>query len=529
MNTEINTIPEIITMNDLVKRAGSNIERPRVVFEGQVYDGTLANAKTPFDAIDGMKSAIYEQFEQVERNKEFPGMTLAQLRTSLAAVLNRSDQGIPMPVSNDPTVKPATTIVDVGYDWKTGKMNTIVVPRGEMSLPGFRTLDPKKWQPTMRAYSIPGGAGLYASILRCDQDAVEGLFGMVADHAARNSIYLGQVVDVNFDYIKLTDFKPENVAITDTLRSKIELFVTGPLRYETALDERGLPRKSGLFLYGPPGGGKTMAKTVCQYMAARLGAIVVEVDPSLGVEGFAAAAARTDVLLENGHKVVIGMEDMEKLATRDRAKVLDILDGTSSKGFRRITIGTTNFLEQIDRAMLRPGRFDAVEFCGLPDLSAFTQLVKVLIREEDRGEIDFAEAFPYFEGYSYAFISNAVQIILRAAINRAKGDLSNLSVNTQDLIDAAQAVRGHFDLMQEEVVQEKPVLDRVFTDVMYQAVEQYLESNHVTVSNDETNYSYIREIVHEEVDNVIEGRVDGASVTLEDSKGNAVEGNVNTN
>jgi SpoVK/Ycf46/Vps4 family AAA+-type ATPase len=348
---------------------------------------------------------------------------------------------------------------------------------------------------------------------------------MVSDHAARNSIYLGQVVDVNFDFMKLTDFKPENVAITDTLRSKIELFVTGPLRYSNALDERGLPRKSGLFLYGPPGGGKTMAKTVCQYMAARMGAIVVEVDPSLGVEGFAAAAARTDVLLENGHKVVIGMEDMEKLATKDRAKVLDILDGTSSKGFRRITIGTTNFLETIDRAMLRPGRFDAVEFCGLPDLSAFTQLVKVLIREEDRGDIDYAEAYPYFEGYSYAFISNAVQIILRAAINRAKGDLSNLSVNTQDLIDAANAVRGHFDLMQEEVVKERPVLDQVFTDLVYGQVEEYLENNAVD-SHDYTSYESIKDIVHEQVDEVVEARLHQASIVDRDGERKF---NINTN
>ena len=518
MNTEtINTIPEIITMNDLVERAGTNVARPRVVFEGQVYDGTLANAKTPFDAIEGMKDAIYEQFEKVTRSKEFPGMTLAQLRTSLAAVLNRSDQGIPMPHSNDPSITPGTVIVDIGYDWNTGKMKTIIVPRDQMSLPGFRSLDPKKWQPVMQAVPTRTGASLHCEILRCDEDAVEGLFGMVSDHAARNSIYLGQVVDVNFDFMKLTDFKPENVAITDTLRSKIELFVTGPLRYSSALDERGLPRKSGLFLYGPPGGGKTMAKTVCQYMAARMGAIVVEVDPSLGVEGFAAAAARTDVLLENGHKVVIGMEDMEKLATKDRAKVLDILDGTSSKGFRRITIGTTNFLETIDRAMLRPGRFDAVEFCGLPDLSAFTQLVKVLIREEDRGDIDYAEAYPYFEGYSYAFISNAVQIILRAAINRAKGDLSNLSVNTQDLIDAANAVRGHFDLMQEEVVKERPVLDQVFTDLVYSQVEGYLDNNAVS-SHDYTDYDSIQSIVHEQVDEVVEARLHQASIVDRDGE-----------
>ena len=103
------------------------------------------------------------------------------------------------------------------------------------------------------------------------------------------------------------------------------------------------------------------------------------------------------MLLDHGLKVVVAMEDMEKLAKRDRAKILDLLDGTSSKQNRIVYIGTTNFLDTIDRAMLRPGRFDAVVECALPDLSAFRQLVNVLIKEHDRGEIDYEEAFPYFE------------------------------------------------------------------------------------------------------------------------------------
>ena len=260
MNTAIknNAIPEIITMQHLVERAGTNVARPRVVFEGQVFDGTLANAKTPFDAIDGMKDAVMEQFEQVNRSKEFHGMTTAQLRVSLAAVLNRSDQGIPMPISNAPTVKPSTMIGDTGYNCETGEMTTVIVPQREMSLPGFRTLDPKKWQPAMQVVGIPGGAMLHASILRCDEDAVEGLFGLVSDHAARNSIYARQVVDQNFNYIKMVDHKPENVAMTDQMSSVMRLLVLSPLRYPSALDERGMPRKSGVFLYGPPGGGKTM-------------------------------------------------------------------------------------------------------------------------------------------------------------------------------------------------------------------------------------------------------------------------------
>jgi len=512
--TKTNTLPDSISTATMVKRAGQNVATPRVIFKENVYDGTLAHANNPFEAIDGMKDAIYSEFEQVSRKMEFPGYTKDQIQYSLQCVLDLSEEGISQPVSNDPTIVPSTQIVDIGYDWNTGLMRTIVVPSGGMSLPGFKSLN-KDWKPVMQvSLNRSGDPVLNASVLRRDQNAVEGLFQYVKDHVQANCIYRGQVIDVAFDFIKLTDFQPKNVALTETLRSKIELFVTGPLSHPEALDARKLPRKSGIFLYGPPGGGKTMAKTVCEYMAARMGACVVEVDPSLGISGFEAAAKRTEVLLEAGIPVVIGMEDMEKLARHDRAKVLDILDGTNSKGQRRITIGTTNFLEQIDRAMLRPGRFDAVEFCGLPDRSAFEHLVKVLISAEDRGEIDYDVVFPFYEGFSYAFIANAVQTILRAAINTAKGDLGELAVSTDDLITAAHAVRGHFDLMQEEVEVEVPALDSLFNKIVDDAIENRLDQRNFS---DDVDYSHIDDMIHGQVDSIVEARLNGA--TLIDNDG----------
>ena len=509
-----NAIPTDISFEAMVKRAGSNLARPRIVFDGSVFDGTKAFAKDPFASIEAFTKSIHEQYEVVERIQVFDGFTPDEARVALSAVLNRSVEGIPHPVSNDPTVTPSTLIVDTGYDWATGKMNTLIVPAGEMSLPGFSKVPGQKWQPTMRILVRGGVPCLVASIMRHDEDAVEGLFGFVRDWMNKNSIYAGQVVDVNFNFLNLTDFKPENVALTREVTNAIDWFILSPLRYWSANDERGMPRKTGMFLFGPPGGGKTMIKTTGEYLAARLGAVVVEIDPSLGIEGFEAANVRSMALLENGYKVLIAMEDMEKLAIRDRAKVLDILDGTSSKGHRRITIGTTNFLETIDRAMLRPGRFDCVLESALPDLQAFTHLIKVLLRDEDIGEIDYEVAFPHFEGYSYAFIANAVQTIIRAAISTAKGDLTELSISTENLIDAARSVRGHFDLMQQEVEVELPQLDTIFKQLIAEQVEGELQQ-YGALTEDPTDYGYISEKIREITDEVVEGRINGASLQNE--------------
>jgi transitional endoplasmic reticulum ATPase len=437
---------------------------------------------------------------------------MADARIALDVVSHRRAEGVPQPVSNDPTVTPKTMRIDVGYDWVTGEMQTRTVPAGEMSIPGFARLG-KKWQPTMQVMQQYGNPVLYAQVMRGNQDEANGLFQYVREYLDGHSIYLGQAVTVDFEFIDLTSFKPENVALTDTLRNAVDLFVRGPLQFQAALDAENMPRKTGVFLWGPPGGGKTMVKTTCAYIGARMGAVVVDVDPSLGIEGFEMAAKRTERLLEAGHKVMIVMEDMEKLSRQNRAKVLDILDGTSSKGARRIVIGTTNFLEQIDRAMLRPGRFDCVEFCGLPDLTAFRQLCKVQLPDRDLSGVDFEAAFPYFEGYSYAFISNAIQNVVRSAVNRAKGELEEgWSVTTEDLISAAQAVRGHFDLMQQEVVVESVSMDSIFRQHVLDGVEEYLSNNDVSTESDNTDYSEIRDIVHTQVDEIVEGRLNEAAI-----------------
>lgn len=516
MNTT-NTLPDRISNDDLIKGAGSNIEVPQVTFQHAQFDGTKAFKKSPIESIDAYSEAIHSQYEQVERHQVYEGYTAAEIRVALAEVLSRRVEGVSKPVSNDPRERPSTMRVSVGYSWETGQEEFVVVPESTMSLPGFNNIPgQKKWQPVIKVIRTSSGPALWVNILRGDQALAEGIFEMVTRWVKGNSIYLGQVVDVNFDFLNMTKsmFNPEDVAVTETLEDHITNFVTGPMRYGDTYKEFGVPRKSGLFLYGPPGGGKTMAMSLCAYFMARLGACVVIIDPSLGMDGLRASEKRTQKLLENGHKVGICMEDMEKLAREDRAKVLDILDGTNSKGARRTFIGTTNFLEQIDRAMLRPGRFDAVEFCGLPDRQAFEHLLKVLFRDrDDLSHVDFDLAFPAFEGYSYAFMAQATQNVVRSAINRNQGEMEGFKITTEDLIYSANSVRGHFELMQEQVEETEVTIDSLFKGAIEKPIAMSKESIMEKIDyTDNTSYGRIEELIGEQADAVIEARLDGAKI-----------------
>src|SRR5262249_9702485 len=69
---------------------------------------------------------------------------------------------------------------------------------------------------------------------------------------------------------------------------------------------------------------------------------------------------------------VIFAEDIDRAVngddrTTDIDDVLNTIDGIESKGGEIITILTTNHVDQINRAMLRPGRLDAVISIQAPD------------------------------------------------------------------------------------------------------------------------------------------------------------------
>lgn len=504
-------IPATISRTALIERAGANVPPERVIFDRNVFDGTAGHLNTPLESVDAYRDAIVSTFEEVQRVETYAGFTLDELAVALDVVLNSMEDGIPQIVKVRPGESPRSRRVEIGFDHKTGKMRYRVVPGGPMSLPGFRDLSKKK--PAWIEVGWDGSAPyLNAYTIRGDQGRLEGIFGFVRDYAQANSIYLGQAIDTDFKFINLSKFKPENVALTDSARVAVDLYVRQQFTNAARLDLHNQSPKTGIMFQGPPGGGKTLIVSLCEYISVMSGGTVIHVDPALGLNGLAAADIMARRLLEAGHTVLISFEDMEKLADQSREKVLEILDGAGAKLTRRIIVGTTNFIEQIDRAMLRPGRFDAIIECGLPDLSAFTQLINVLIPEHQRVEIDYEQAFEFFEGYSYATIANAVSVVIRSAIAHSESD--EILVHTQDLINAALMVKYHHDLLQEPVEAKQPQLAQAFLDTFDERFKTVINNVKKFGMLDRTDYDRIHDIVGEQADNVIEGRIDGARVDL---------------
>ena len=125
--------------------------------------------------------------------------------------------------------------------------------------------------------------------------------------------------------------------------------------------DKGMPWHTGILLYGEPGTGKT---TIIKGIANKLGLHIKALDPTqMGGATYAQAVEGVwdDSILviedidTNGSNV--NRED--KNSSAPLSSLLNSLDGIYTP-HGLITIATTNNLEKLDPALIRPGRFDLV-------------------------------------------------------------------------------------------------------------------------------------------------------------------------
>ncbi|PVU93536.1 hypothetical protein BB561_003210 [Smittium simulii] len=156
--------------------------------------------------------------------------------------------------------------------------------------------------------------------------------------------------------------------ISEDILSDVKDFIKNGKWYE----ERGIPYRRGYMLYGPPGTGKT---SFIQALAGELGYNICILN--LGERGhtddrlnhlLTVAPERSIVLLEdidaafNKHRDRSDPNSVH-LSMVTFSGLLNALDGVSSAE-ERITFMTTNHIDRLDSALIRPGRVDYKVYLG---------------------------------------------------------------------------------------------------------------------------------------------------------------------
>jgi GNAT superfamily N-acetyltransferase len=219
--------------------------------------------------------------------------------------------------------------------------------------------------------------------------------------------------------------------------------VVVPLAHTDLADQLGLIPPAAVMLFGPPGTGKT---SFARAIASRLSWAFVEIHPSLLGHGQDGARALRDALAELGRvdRLVCFIDEADEIAS-DRSerpdsqslvnellKVVPIFKSRPD----RLMVMATNSIAAIDKALLRPGRFDLIIPVGAPDETERAELASEFLPTGDPQDV--AARTP---GFTPADFALAAQRAAQTAFDRAVSGGSPL-IGAEDVLAAIALTRA---------------------------------------------------------------------------------------
>jgi cell division protease FtsH len=235
------------------------------------------------------------------------------------------------------------------------------------------------------------------------------------------------------------------------------------LRHPKRFERLGARVPKGILLYGPPGTGKTL---LAKAVAHESGASFYSQSASAFVEMFAGlGAARIRKLFEQARTdtpAIVFIDELDAVGMRrtgggggDREhdqtlnQLLVELDGFNRNEGQVIVMGASNRLDNLDPALLRPGRFDRQILVSAPDLAGREAILRVHTRGKPlSSEVDLHVVARQTAGLTGADLANIANEAAIFAGREGRDDIVHANFEA-----AMERVVG--GLQQKRVVTEK--------------------------------------------------------------------------
>ena len=249
-----------------------------------------------------------------------------------------------------------------------------------------------------------------------------------------------------------------NVSFSDvvgleSVKEQIYDMIIYPRQYKELYTRFNKKMGGGILLYGPPGNGKTMiAKAIAHETDSAFYPVKFS---DIGSKWFGETEGKIRSLFEEARKeesAVIFFDEIDAIATKrtessimDRvvAELLTQIDGINKSSGNLTILAATNKPQNLDPAILRPGRFDEKIYIPLPDAKARVAMFEKRLCGVPCTVTDFTKIAILSDGFSGAEIElaceKAKQRVIRSIISGAP-DGTNIS--NQDIYEAISHIRA---------------------------------------------------------------------------------------
>lgn len=288
----------------------------------------------------------------------------------------------------------------------------------------------------------------------------------------------GQVYD---DTERKTKIKFKDVAGLDEEKEEL-IEIVDFLKKPEKFSRMGAKIPKGVLLYGKPGTGKTL---IAKAIAGEADVPFISMSGSEFIEMFAGlGASRVRKLFEKARKLspcIVFIDEIDAIGARRTSnsgaetennqtlnQLLVEMDGFSSEE-TIIVLAATNRPEMLDKALLRPGRFDRQITIPVPDLKGRLEILKIHAEDkklsEDVNLESIAEDTAGFTGAELANILNEAAII--ATINKHE------EIENSDIEEAVKKVTVGLE-KKTRVYSEKDKKLTAYHEAGHAVVSRYL-------------------------------------------------------
>lgn len=361
------------------------------------------------------------------------------------------------------------------------------VPWGSFELPGTDAevqceaiLVNDRWQ-----FQI--GAQCY----RYDEDMVKTVFNEVREYLKTGSIYKGKAIKIRFldddgrklkmpdpQFMDTSKISRSMAVYSDHIQDALETNLLIPIERVADLMRNNLPIKRSVLLGGTYGTGKTLAATVASKVAVDEGITYLYVP-------------RADELKEaiefakqyQSPACVIFCEDIDRVVSGDRTigmdDILNIVDGIDTKQNHLIMVFTTNDLEAINPAMIRPGRLDSVIEVTPPDAKAVERLIRMYAGDSLPLSADIAMAGEALKGQIPAVIAEAVKRAKLVMLKKTPKGARIEGLTEDAIIEASVTLQGQMSLLQRLIdadQEDEPTVDSTLEGLVKNAIRAQMPS-----------------------------------------------------